>query len=215
MTKLPRRFFDFSMRAIALFLLLVVLPLLLSIAAAIIACGRSPLFCQARIGLNNRSFTIMKLRTVDCVQSRRLRSPWQDSAFARLALWLRQNRLDELPQLANIILGHMVFVGPRPLIAVELVAMGPGHTLRQAVKPGLTGLAQLSGGNRLSPAAKLRVDLHYIERRSILFDARILLSTLPRVVQGIDVRYQQHDESVSGAVGLTASSPMETRAIDR
>jgi lipopolysaccharide/colanic/teichoic acid biosynthesis glycosyltransferase len=132
-----------------------------------------------------------------------------------LALWLRQNRLDELPQLANIILGHMVFVGPRPLIAVELVAMGPGHTLRQAVKPGLTGLAQLSGGNRLSPAAKLRVDLHYIERRSILFDARILLSTLPRVVQGIDVRYQQHDESVSGAVGLTASSPMETRAIDR
>ena len=183
---LTDRLGDVPTRVAALLLRLFFLPLLVAIGASVAACGRRPIFRQARIGLNCVPFTILKFRTIDDPQPKRRVCPCWDAAFAGLAQFLRRTRLDEVPQLGSILLGQMAFVGPRPLIAVELAEMGPGWLRRQAVRPGLTGLAQLEGGNLLSPEDKLRADLDYIERRSTLSDVHILLSTLPRVVREIE-----------------------------
>ena len=207
---LRRRLFDLMMRPAALLLLLAILPLLLLIGAAIAACGRNPLFRQVRLGWNNRPFTILKLRTFDYDRARCRASTLQTRAFARLAQCLRHSRLDELPQLINILLGDMVFVGPRPLVALDLAEMGPERSRRQTVKPGLTGLAQLRGGKLLPSQAKLHADLHYIQWRSIRLDVRILLLTLPRTLQGIEAAYGQQSDFIGGAfkpIGGSAPEP--------
>jgi lipopolysaccharide/colanic/teichoic acid biosynthesis glycosyltransferase len=147
-------------------------PLMAVVGAALLACGREPLFRQKRVGWRQAEFTILKFKTLapDRCISTRLTAPWlehlQLRAFDKLSRLLRQSRIDELPQLVNIVKGDMAFIGPRPLTADDVAEMPIGRTRRFAVRPGLTGLAQVSGGQALSPAEKLLLDVHYIEARS-------------------------------------------------
>ena len=159
--------------AAALLLLILVAPLMIVISAALIACGRHPIFRQKRVGWRQAEFTILKFRTLSlnrCAtapQRPASRLQWaQDLAFAGLSHLLRQSRLDELPQLVNIVKGDMAFIGPRPLIPSDVTEMPAWRARRFDVRPGLTGLAQVSGGQALGPAEKLLLDLRYIETRS-------------------------------------------------
>ncbi len=159
--------------AAALLLLILVAPLMIVISAALIACGRHPIFRQKRVGWRQAEFVILKFRTLspDRCATAPLRPPsrlqWaQDRAFAGLSHLLRQSRLDELPQLVNIVKGDMAFIGPRPLIPSDVTEMPVWRATRFEVRPGLTGLAQVCGGQALGPAEKLQLDLRYIDAHS-------------------------------------------------
>lgn len=111
-----------------------------------------------------------------------------DPRITRVGSWLRRSSIDELPQLINVILGDMSIVGPRPPIPYEVEQYEPWHRKRLDMKPGITGLWQVSGRNRLTFEEMVRVDLYYIENWSLLLDLRILLLTIPAILRGDETR---------------------------
>jgi exopolysaccharide biosynthesis polyprenyl glycosylphosphotransferase len=167
-------------------------PLLLAIAVAIRLDSRGPvLFIQSRAGRNGRPFGLLKFRTMRPTEG--LHSEWaRDNThrITRVGRWLRRFRLDELPQLVNVLTGEMNLIGPRPHptcnheIFMDQIAYYP---LRSTVRPGVTGWAQVRYGyaNDLEEETeKMRYDLYYIKNRSIWLDAWILLRTVLIVILG-------------------------------
>jgi sugar transferase (PEP-CTERM system associated) len=185
---LCKRFFDLFVAAV---LILLTLPLMVVVALLIKIESRGPvLYRQERVGRDGRPFVLLKFRSM-----RRDAEPdgapvWAapcDSRVTRVGRFLRFARIDELPQLWNVLRGQMSLVGPRPerpYFVERLSAAIPLYAERHLVKPGITGWAQINApyGASLDDAReKLRYDLYYIKNRSLLFDIRILLSTI-RVV---------------------------------
>src|SRR3954469_10577978 len=196
---------------IALAALVVLLPLILVIAIAVKLSSPGPVFyTQTRVGLNRRHvlppgsryrhadrggkpFTIFKFRTMrvnDGGSEGAHRQVWatpDDPRITRVGRILRLYRLDELPQLVNVLLGDMDIVGPRPeqpVIFAQLREQIPGYQQRQGVRPGITGWAQINQHYDASiddVRRKLAFDLEYIGRRSLTEDLRIMLRTLPVV----------------------------------
>lgn len=142
------------------------------------------IYRQERLGLDGAPFLMLKFRTmtVDAeADGPRWASP-NDRRCTRLGAWLRKCRLDELPQLWNILKGEMSLVGPRPerpCFYPEFERRVPGFHLRLAVRPGLTGYAQVNGGYELSPEEKLALDLTYIRCRSVGLDLWCVAKTVP------------------------------------
>jgi lipopolysaccharide/colanic/teichoic acid biosynthesis glycosyltransferase len=177
--------------------LLLAMPLLLALVLAVRASSPGPaLFRQRRVGRDGREFMILKLRTM-VEGAERLRPQliafssgpdWldvaQDPRVTALGRFLRRTSLDELPQLLNVLRGHMSLVGPRPLPIDEDARVPEWARLRAAVRPGLTGLWQVSGRTRLGFADMLRLDCQYARRMSLRLDLWILLRTLPAVLTG-------------------------------
>ncbi len=181
-----KRAFDFTMAGL---LLLVTLPILALSAMAIAATSRGGMFYrQIRIGMEGRPFGLWKLRTMlagaESTTGAVISSPG-DPRVTPVGRVLRGTRIDELPQLWNVLIGDMSLVGPRPErpefthLFEHRVA---GYSLRQAVRPGLTGLAQISGDYASEPDIKLRYDLAYLNNWSFGLDLAILLKTLPVVL---------------------------------
>lgn len=169
--------------------LLLFLAVLLPFAAIAIRMG-SPgpvFFRQERLGRGGAPFCVLKLRTM-CADAHRLPAPARktphDPRITRVGRWLRRTSLDELPQAWNILRGEMSLVGPRPLNEVETRELGPDAWLRLAVKPGLTGLWQVSGRSDLPPERWLALDLEYVREYSLRKDLAILLRTVPAVLTG-------------------------------
>ena len=104
--------------------------------------------------------------------------------MTRVGAWLRKTSLDELPQLYNVLRGEMSLVGPRPVLPWEAEMFSGQHQRRFAVRPGLTGLWQVSGRSRLSMTKALELDVEYVARRSLALDLMILIRTLPAVFRG-------------------------------
>ena len=175
-------------RLVAFVLLVASLPLLVVAAAWIKFCSRGPLlFVQQRVGLHEQPFAIYKLRTMKvgseahvfgCVTTR------DDPRLIRGGGLLRKWKIDELPQLLNVLSGAMSLVGPRPTVEADYARMTPRQRRRAAVKPGLTGLAQINGAAALPWPRRIEFDLIYIRDRSIWLDLRILLATLGAVLSG-------------------------------
>jgi exopolysaccharide biosynthesis polyprenyl glycosylphosphotransferase len=146
------------------------------------------LFKQKRIGRDGRPFTIFKFRTmVD--QADKLYGIYQakktDPRITKIGRWLRVTRMDELPQLINIIRGDMSFIGPRPLVEGEVSkyeAEVTGFRERTRIRPGVTGLAQVSGGYETSPDIKLKYDLAYVANQNMTLDLQILFRTVKTVL---------------------------------
>jgi lipopolysaccharide/colanic/teichoic acid biosynthesis glycosyltransferase len=181
-------------------LLLACLPLLLLVAAAIVLDSKGPvLFCQYRAGQDGRAFPMYKLRSMrvgepplaDLAGARngpvfKIR---RDPRITRVGRFLRRTSIDELPQLLNVLLGHMSLIGPRPLPVGDVACWGDlpeGLTsdevrdwlaLRQAVRPGLTGLWQVNGRSLLSLHDWIRYDSRYVRERSLGMDLRIMART--------------------------------------
>jgi lipopolysaccharide/colanic/teichoic acid biosynthesis glycosyltransferase len=163
--------------------LVIVSPVLL-IAAILVALrlGRPIVFRQVRLGRGGRPFTVLKLRTMTDPTDASGR-PLSDAArLTPLGRALRASSIDELPQLANVIAGDMSLVGPRPLFASYAELYSPEQRRRHDVRPGLTGLAQVSGRNALNWPEKFALDVWYVDHRSLALDLRILARTIWRML---------------------------------
>jgi lipopolysaccharide/colanic/teichoic acid biosynthesis glycosyltransferase len=189
-------------------LLMVLSPLMAVIALAVRIDSNGPaLFRQRRVGRGQREFTMLKFRTMyadaDATRHREYvqaligddRSPERgrlykltvDDRVTRVGRILRSWSLDELPQLINVLRGRMALVGPRPVIPYEVEMYPPDYLHRFDVKPGLTGLWQVSGRNERTYEEMVNFDLTYASEASLLLDLRILLKTVPVVLgrQGV------------------------------
>jgi len=175
-----KRLFDVT---IALVGLVVLTPVLALVALFIrIGMGAPVLFRQQRPGLGGRPFVLVKFRTMTHgVMATGV--PLTDAQrLTTLGRFLRKTSLDELPELWNVLVGEMSLVGPRPLLMKYLPLYSPEQRRRHDVRPGITGLAQISGRNDLPWEERFALDVRYTQTLSWLLDLRILLTTLWRVL---------------------------------
>jgi sugar transferase EpsL len=163
-------------------LLFVLLPVLLVVALGVrVAIGRPILFRQRRPGLNGVPFELLKFRTmVDAFDAAGRPLP-DDQRLPRLGAMLRELSFDELPELINVIKGDMSLVGPRPLLMQYLDRYTATQARRHEVKPGITGWAQINGRNAISWDERFRLDVWYVDHRSLWLDLRILTTTVWKV----------------------------------
>lgn len=160
-------------------------PLQAVIALAVRAVHGSPvLFRQDRPGRDGVVFELRKFRTMRVADSARISDAERLTPFGR---WLRASSLDELPTLWNVLRGDMSLVGPRPLLVDYLTLYTSEQARRHEVRPGVTGLAQVSGRNALTWEEKFALDVEYVDRRSLRLDLAILAATARAVLsrQGI------------------------------
>lgn len=166
----------------ALTALLLFAPLLVVVGFVVfVTLGRPVIFAQQRPGRGGKPFTLYKFRTmIDEATSSNLET--EKARVTPVGRLLRTLSLDELPQLWNIVRGDMSFVGPRPLLMQYLPLYNKRQYRRHEVRPGLSGLAQISGRNQLSWEEKFELDVAYVENRSLGLDALILLKSLSVVM---------------------------------
>ena len=181
----------------SLLLLAFALPLLLLVAFLIKVDSTGPvLYRQSRVGLHGRIFTMLKFRSmrVDAEVAGPCWATDRDPRMTRIGAFIRATRLDEVPQLLNVLRGDMSLVGPRPErphFVQQLAAIIPRYHERTHVLPGITGWAQINypyGASVEDARAKLAFDLFYISNRALLLDLRILLRTIPVVLFRIGAR---------------------------
>lgn len=169
----------------SLFALIVLSPVLLVTSLLVrINLGNPVLFAQLRPGLNGKSFTLYKFRTMKNTES----GASDNSDAARLTRFgrvLRSTSLDELPSLWNILIGDMSFVGPRPLLVEYLPRYTSRQNKRHEVRPGLTGLAQSTGRNLVPWNQRLELDAIYVEKYSFFIDCLIVLRTISLVLRRV------------------------------
>jgi lipopolysaccharide/colanic/teichoic acid biosynthesis glycosyltransferase len=174
--------------AIALPLAILSAPLVLVLAVAVrLDSPGHPIYTQTRVGLGGRPFAIYKLRTMVAgaeFTGAGLAIAAGDSRITRLGRLLRRTSLDELPNLWNVVRGEMSIVGPRPTLQHQVDAYTPRQRGRLAVKPGITGWAQINGRAALPWPERIELDLWYVEHRSLALDGRILARTLGMVLRG-------------------------------
>jgi exopolysaccharide biosynthesis polyprenyl glycosylphosphotransferase len=190
---------DLCQRIAAVLILIMISPLLLALFVLVRATSRGPaVFRQSRVGLHGTEFTCLKFRTMVVDAEARqaeiahlnemrdgpLFKISKDPRLTRIGGVLRRYSLDELPQLLNVVTGSMALVGPRPPLPAEAAHYSEDVRRRLAVKPGLTGLWQVSGRSSLSWAESVRLDLSYVENWSPSLDAQILLRTTSALVHG-------------------------------
>ena len=186
--------FDFVKRLIDIVVAMVAIvllsPVLLIVALAVMQQLGSPvLFLQWRPGKNGQLFRMVKFRTMtsgDTADELRL------TAFGKK---LRASSLDELPELFNVLLGQMSLVGPRPLLVQYLDLYNPRQSRRHEVRPGITGLAQVSGRNQLAWPERFELDVQYVERRSLRLDLGIVARTIASVLSREGISASDHATS--------------------
>ena len=188
-----KRAFDIVMASAAL---IVLSPLVIAISVLIrVRLGAPVIFKQQRPGLGGRPFTIWKFRTMtneltdaagNELEVEQRTPPW--------AFRIRSLSLDELPELWNVLKGDMSLVGPRPLLMAYLPRYSAEQARRHEVRPGITGLAQVSGRNALTWDQKFALDLQYVEQHDLRMDIDILLKTVGTVVSQEGVRHADQED---------------------
>lgn len=183
---------------VSLVLLIVTWPLLILGGVAVFLESGGPIvYWQTRVGANNKPFEMLKLRSMTNDAEKDGKAVWaqaNDARITRVGAFLRNTRIDELPQLWNVLKGEMSFVGPRPerpQFVEELAQQIPYYAERHRVKPGLMGWAQLNypyGASTEDAAKKLRYDLYYVKNRSLLLDMIIIVQTVQIILLGSGVR---------------------------
>ena len=176
-----KRLFDIVFSFLALVVLLI--PMAVIALMIVLDSPGNPIYAQTRLGLKQKPFQIYKFRSMhqDAEEDGLRWAEDQDDRVTKVGAFLRKTRLDELPQLWNILIGDMSFVGPRPErpeIAAEYERQMPEFALRLQARAGITGYAQVYGKYNTSPYDKLQLDLMYISRPSIIEDLKILFATL-------------------------------------
>jgi lipopolysaccharide/colanic/teichoic acid biosynthesis glycosyltransferase len=183
-----RRALDIAVSTVALVL---TSPLLALAALAVRLESRGhPIYRQRRVGRDGRQFDVLKLRTmVDGAEGMGagLAVNENDSRITRVGAFLRRTSLDELPNLLNVLRGDMTLIGPRPTIPVQVEQYTERQRERLAVKPGITGWAQVNGRASLPWDERIELDLFYIAHRSLRLDLRILWRTATMVLAGSDL----------------------------
>ncbi len=177
-----KRLFDI---AVSLTLLSILSPILIIVALLVAVSSHGPIvFRQTRIGKNNKPFSIYKFRTM-LIEADRVQPDGTvlepKKSITKIGGILRKTSLDELPQLLNVLLGHMSLVGPRPCIPSRFDKMTEEQKKRHIMRPGVTGLAQVSGRNDLTWDEKFAFDLEYVEKFSLWLDIKIYARTVKTV----------------------------------
>jgi lipopolysaccharide/colanic/teichoic acid biosynthesis glycosyltransferase len=207
----PRLWQDVAKRAtdlaISVLLIVILAPFLLLLCLLVRVTSAGPaVFRQERVGRGGQTFSVLKLRTMYTGNDDRIHREYVASMLAGdpdvqqdgtglfkldadprvtpLGVWLRRTSLDELPQLINVFRGEMSLVGPRPVLPWEAQHFGEAFQQRFTVKPGITGLWQVSGRSKLSMRRALELDVEYVMRRSFALDLTIMLRTVPALFQG-------------------------------
>lgn len=179
---------------ISLFLLVFIVPITIIICLIVrIESEGNPIYKQKRVGLKGKEFNIYKIRSM-VNNAEANGAKWadkNDSRVTRVGNFIRKTRLDELPQFVNILKGDMTIIGPRPerkFFYDEFKKDIPNFGDRVAIKPGLTGYAQVNGGYDITPKEKLELDLYYIKHMSFRLDFKILFKTVFIVFSGDGAR---------------------------
>jgi exopolysaccharide production protein ExoY len=185
---------------VAVIALIFLAPVMLGVAFAVFLQDGGPvLFAHRRIGKGGRYFYCYKFRSMAVDAEQRLatllasdpdaRAEWEkdhklrnDPRVTKLGAFLRKTSLDELPQLFNVLKNEMSLVGPRPIVDAEIVKYGPRFQSYCAVKPGITGLWQISGRNDTSYRTRVALDCVYARRRNLIMDSYIIAATVPAVL---------------------------------
>jgi len=189
---MARRLIDIAASAVALVLMAPLLALAV-LAIRLESRGRA-IYRQRRAGKDGKAFDVFKLRTmVDGAEhiGAGLAVNVNDSRITRVGAFLRRTSLDELPNLLNVLRGEMSLIGPRPTLPVQVEQYSERQRRRLAVKPGITGWAQVNGRASLPWAERIELDLYYVEHRSLALDLRILART-PTMVLGGAGLYKGH-----------------------
>lgn len=175
---------------ISIFLLILIIPIcLIACIFIVIESSGNPIYIQERVGLNGRKFMMYKLRSMylDAEKNGHQWASKNDKRITKVGRFIRRTRIDEFPQIINIIKGEMSIIGPRPErpeFVNEFLKYIPDFNKRLAVRPGITGWAQVNGGYDLTPKEKLRYDIYYIKHESIKLDFLILLKTTKVIFNG-------------------------------
>lgn len=180
-----KRVIDFTLSLLALIVLSPVLLILIVLGA--VKMKGNPFFTQLRPGKDEKIFKLIKFRTMTCETDAQGNLLPDAQRLTRYGEVLRSTSLDELPELINILKGDMSIVGPRPQLVRDMVFMTPEQRVRHSVRPGLTGLAQVSGRNNITWEEKFQYDLKYINSGITLFgDIKIIFRTVGKVFKRED-----------------------------
>lgn len=176
-----KRLFDIVISLIAICSLSPLLVILIFILY--IHFRENPFFLQIRPGRNEKLFKLVKFKTMNNLRDIDGRLLPNQMRITKTGAWLRKWSLDELPQFINVLMGDMSIVGPRPLLEKYLPLYSEEQRKRHNVKPGITGWAQVKGRNALSWKEKFEYDVYYADHISFLFDIRIILMTIVKVLK--------------------------------
>lgn len=202
-----KRLFDVVGAAL---LIIVLSPLFLLVAILVrIKLGSPILFIQTRPGLYGKPFRMLKFRTMTNSVGVDGQPLTDEQRLTRFGRFLRSASLDELPELFNVLVGDMSLVGPRPLLMQYLERYSPEQMRRHEVRPGITGWAQVNGRNNLPWEERFRLDVWYVDHRTLMLDLKILGMTIAKVLKRSDVSQDGHvtmTEFMGSASGEGAGS---------
>ncbi|WP_233253013.1 MULTISPECIES: exopolysaccharide biosynthesis polyprenyl glycosylphosphotransferase [unclassified Geobacillus] len=192
------KYYPYVKRVLDILLSLLALPIAIPIILifAVIIKLETPgpaFFLQERVGLHGKYFKVIKLRSMG-VNAEKNGAQWatkNDPRVTRVGAFIRKTRIDELPQLFNVLKGDMSLIGPRPerpMFTAQFNEEIPGFIDRLQVKPGITGWAQVNGGYDITPREKLELDRYYIDNMSFWLDLKIILKTIKVCITGDGAR---------------------------
>jgi len=177
----------------SLFLLVLFSPILLILAILVrVKLGSPVFFRQGRAGLGGHEFQIIKFRSMTNAKYAEGNPLPDDQRLPRFGTLLRATSADELPELINVLKGDMSLVGPRPLLTRYLDRYTPEQNRRHEVRPGITGWAQVNGRNNLPWEDRFKLDVWYVDNRTLILDLKILWMTFLKVVKRSDVSQEGH-----------------------
>ncbi|RSL29762.1 sugar transferase [Salibacterium salarium] len=186
-----KRFYDIVLSILGL---IVAFPILIPFLIFIpLETPGNPFFSQERVGRNGKYFNLYKLRSMG-INAEKNGAQWaqtNDPRVTKIGAFIRKTRIDEIPQLFNVLKGDMSLIGPRPerpVFTAQFNEEIPGFINRLSVKPGLTGWAQVNGGYDITPGEKFKLDLHYIKNQGLVMDIVILIKTVKVICTGSGAR---------------------------
>lgn len=183
--KYVKRFLDIILAIIAI---VITLPIfLLTGILVLIFLGKPAIFRQKRPGKDEKIFTMYKFRTMTNKKDKDGNLLPDDQRLTKFGKFLRKTSLDEIPEFINILKGDMSFAGPRPLVVQYLPYYTEEEHHRHDVRPGLTGWAQVNGRNNLNWDERFKLDVEYVNNLSLLFDLKIVLLTIKKVLNASDI----------------------------
>jgi sugar transferase EpsL len=205
-----RRFIDVAVAVVGL---VVLSPILIAVALVVrVALGSPVLFRQVRAGRHGRPFTIYKFRSMRNPEGPVELGVDDEWRLTRVGRFLRATSLDELPELINVLKGDMALVGPRPLLPEYVERYSPEQARRLAVRPGVTGYAQVKGRNALSWEDRFALDVYYVDHQSLWFDLKILALTVVQVLRRDGISAEGHATSPV-FLGTSVSEPSSVKRI--
>lgn len=191
-------FFDFL---VSLVVIICISPILIVVTILLaLANNGKPFFFQKRPGKSGKIFKIVKFKTMTDETDAEGKLLPDSDRLTKIGAFVRKTSMDEIPQLFNVIAGHMSIIGPRPLLPQYLEIYTPEQMKRHLVKPGITGWAQINGRNAISWIQKFEYDIWYVKHQSFLLDLKIIFMTIKKVLisEGINTENMATTEPFNG-----------------